>query len=126
MNNLLLITGDEVFERNECLEKIKSSFGELVKGINYIVLDKDNISSLENEINTYAFGFDKKLISVVGPCFNEEKALPIFMEEMEKVTSDMEKEFDVSFEYIFIDDGSRDATPKIMKELSEKWIISVI
>lgn len=64
MNNLFLITGDEIYDRNECLEKIKSSFGELVKGINYIVLDKDNISNLENEINTYPFGFDKKLIIV--------------------------------------------------------------
>lgn len=64
MNNLYLITGEEVYERNECLEKIKKSFGELVKGINYIVLDKDNISNLENEINTYPFGFSKKLIIV--------------------------------------------------------------
>ena len=64
MNNLYLITGDEVYEKNECLEKIKESFGELVKGINYIVLDKDNISSLESEINTYAFGYSKKLIVV--------------------------------------------------------------
>lgn len=64
MKNLFLITGEEVYERNECLEKIKESFGELVKGINYIVLDKDNISNLESEINTYAFGFAKKLIVV--------------------------------------------------------------
>ena len=64
MESLYLITGDEVYERNECLEKIKKSFGELVKGINYIVLDKDNISNLENEINTYPFGFNKKLIIV--------------------------------------------------------------
>ena len=64
MEKLYLITGDEVYERNECLEKIKKSFGELVKGINYIVLDKDSISNLENEINTYPFGFNKKLIIV--------------------------------------------------------------
>lgn len=64
MESLYLITGDEIYERNECLEKIKKSFGELVKGINYIVLDKDNISNLENEINTYPFGFDKKLIII--------------------------------------------------------------
>lgn len=63
---------------------------------------------------------DKKLISVVVPCFNEEKAIPFFIEEMTKVVSDMEKEFNVNFEYIFIDDGSKDSTSKIMKELSEK------
>lgn len=64
MNNLYLITGEETYDKNEALEKIKNSFGELVKGINYIVLDKDNLSNLENEINTYPFGFEKKLIIV--------------------------------------------------------------
>ena len=64
MNNLYLITGEEIYEKNECLDKIKESFGELVKGINYIVLDKDSISNLDNEINTYPFGFSSKLIIV--------------------------------------------------------------
>ncbi len=63
---------------------------------------------------------NKELISIVVPCFNEEKAIPFFIEEMEKVTKDMEKEFELSFEYIFIDDGSKDATPKILKELAAK------
>lgn len=35
-----------------------------MNGINYIVLDKDSIDNLENEIMTYPFGFDKKLIIV--------------------------------------------------------------
>lgn len=64
MKNLFLITGEETYEKNECLEKIKASYGELVKGINYIILDKDNISNLESEIDTYPFGFEKKLIIV--------------------------------------------------------------
>lgn len=64
MENLYLITGDETYEKEECLQKIKNEFGELVKGINYIVLDRDNISNLESEINTYPFGYSKKLIIV--------------------------------------------------------------
>ena len=64
MSNLYLITGEETYEKNECLEKIKSSFGKLEKGINYIIIDKENISNLENEISTYPFGYDKKLIVV--------------------------------------------------------------
>lgn len=64
MKNLFLITGEETYEKNECLEKIKASYGELVKGINYIILDKDSISNLESEIDTYPFGFEKKLIVV--------------------------------------------------------------
>lgn len=64
MNNLYLITGDETYEKKECLQKIKEKFDKLVKGINYIVLDKDTIFNLEAEINTYPFGYSKKLIVV--------------------------------------------------------------
>ncbi len=62
--NLYLITGDDVLEKEETLAKIQEDFGEKVKGINYIVLDKDSLKNLESEINTYAFGFSKKLIIV--------------------------------------------------------------
>ncbi len=56
MNSLYLITGDELYEKTECLNKIKGSFNELMKGINYVILDNDSISNLENEIITYPFG----------------------------------------------------------------------
>lgn len=64
MENLYLITGDDLFEREKTVEKIKSAFGELVKGINFIVIDKDTINLLQGEVTTYPFGFDKKLIIV--------------------------------------------------------------
>ncbi len=58
-------------------------------------------------------------ISVVVSCYNEEKALPLFYEEMERVRK---RDFDgiVDFEYIFVNDGSKDNTLKIMKELNKK------
>lgn len=48
-------------------------------------------------------------ISVVVSCYNEEKALPLFYEEMERVRK---KDFEgiVEFEYIFVNDGSKDNT----------------
>lgn len=61
---LYLITGDDTYEKEKRLNEIEESFGEKVKGINYVILDKDSLSSLENEINTYAFGFSCKLIVV--------------------------------------------------------------
>ena len=64
MEHLYLITGSETYDKQAMLEKIKTSFGKLEKGINYIVLDKDTISVLENEINTYPFGYSQKLIVV--------------------------------------------------------------
>ena len=62
--NLYLITGTDILEREERLEKIQEEFGEKVKGINYIILDKDSVKNLEAEINTYAFGYSSKLIIV--------------------------------------------------------------
>ncbi len=58
-------------------------------------------------------------ISVVVSCYNEEKALPLFYEEMERVRK---KDFEgiVEFEYIFVYDGSKDNTLKIIKELNQK------
>ena len=49
-----------------------------------------------------------KKISVIVSCYNEEEALPLFYKEMEQVRK---KDFkDVDFEYIFVNDGSKDKT----------------
>ena len=58
-------------------------------------------------------------ISVVVSCYNEEKALPLFYEEMERVRK---QDFDgnVDFEYIFVNDGSKDKTLDIIRELRKK------
>ena len=56
-------------------------------------------------------------ISIVVPIYNEEEAIPIFYEEIKKVSKKL-KEY--SFEYIFVDDGSRDNSLNILKELSKK------
>lgn len=53
-------------------------------------------------------------ISVIVSCYNEEKAIPLFYEEMEKNTKNFEN---VEFEYIFVDDGSFDNTLQIIKNL---------
>ena len=57
-----------------------------------------------------------KILSVIVPCFNEEQALPFFYEEIKKISVKMK---DVSFEYLFIDDGSNDNTLSVIKKYSE-------
>jgi len=58
-----------------------------------------------------------ELISLIVPCYNEEKALPSFWKETLAVTEQMN---DVDFEFIFVDDGSRDGTLPLLRQLAEQ------
>jgi glycosyltransferase involved in cell wall biosynthesis len=60
---------------------------------------------------------ERKLISIVVPCYNEEETLHILYEELNKVTSAMEG---YTFEYVFVNDGSKDRTILMIKELAEQ------
>lgn len=59
----------------------------------------------------------KDKISVIVSCYNEEQSIPLFYEEMSRVASEMNK---VDFEFMFVDDGSKDKTLEIVKDLSSK------
>lgn len=60
---------------------------------------------------------DKETLSLIVPCYNEEEALPIFYEEACKVTNTMTQ---VNIEFLFVDDGSKDKTMDVVKELAAK------
>jgi len=55
-------------------------------------------------------------ISLIIPCYNEEESLPPLYEALKDVTGSMP---DYDFEMIFVDDGSKDRTLPILKELAE-------
>lgn len=59
------------------------------------------------------------LISIVAPCYNEEASLPPFYKEINAVFGTMRGQFDVDFELLFIDDGSRDNTLSIVKSCAK-------
>lgn len=59
----------------------------------------------------------KKLISLIIPCYNEEEGLDILHSALEDVANKMEN---YDFEYLFINDGSKDKTLEKIVELSEK------
>jgi len=62
-----------------------------------------------------------KLVSVVVPCYNEQEVLPMFYEEITKVTGQMMRDFpELTFEYLFINDGSKDTTLEILRSLALK------
>ena len=57
-----------------------------------------------------------KLLSAIVPCYNEESNIKDFYEEFMKVVPFFEKK-DVTYEVIFIDDGSKDNTVQEVKNL---------
>ena len=59
---IYLLYGEETFLLEQQLKKIKKNFGELIKGINYIVIDENNVQELIADIETPAFGYPNKLI----------------------------------------------------------------
>ncbi len=59
----------------------------------------------------------KKKISIIVPCYNEEEALPLFYKEIKKIEEKMEY---LNFEYIFVNDGSKDKTLEILRKFSKK------
>ena len=54
-------------------------------------------------------------ISVIVPCYNEEEVLPLFYREVTRVADEMDG---FAFEFLFVDDGSRDGTMKVIKGLA--------
>lgn len=56
-------------------------------------------------------------ITLIIPCYNEQEVLGILYEELKKVTSQMNQH---SFELLFVDDGSKDDTLRILKEMAEQ------
>lgn len=56
-------------------------------------------------------------ITIIVPCYNEEESLPYFYEEITKTAKKMKK---VDFEFLFINDGSKDNTLDELRKLSKK------
>lgn len=59
----------------------------------------------------------KKLLSIVVPCYNEEPALQSFYKAVNEVSQEMSS---LDFEFVFVDDGSRDGTMREIEKLRAK------
>ena len=57
-----LIYGTDNFLKDQYLRKLKKSFGDLQLGINFIQVDDSNVDKIISDIETPAFGFEKKII----------------------------------------------------------------
>lgn len=59
---IYLLYGEEKFLLETELKRIKKQCGDLLNGINYISLDENSIENIIQDIETPAFGYEKKLI----------------------------------------------------------------
>ena len=59
-------------------------------------------------------------LSCIIPCYNEEAALPYFLQEIRKVADNMSTTFQLDFEILFINDGSRDKTLQILRQAAQE------
>ena len=64
-----------------------------------------------------------KILSIVVPCYNEEKALPYFYDEINKISKDMGRKYRLEFEFVFVDDGSKDNTANILKNMADTFFL---
>ena len=59
-------------------------------------------------------------LSCIIPCYNEEAALPYFLQEIRKEADNMATTFQLDFEILFINDGSRDKTLQILRQAAHE------
>lgn len=59
-------------------------------------------------------------LCIIVPCYNEEAALPYFLQEIRKVADNMSTTFQLDFEILFINDGSRDKTLQILRQAAQE------
>jgi polyisoprenyl-phosphate glycosyltransferase len=57
-----------------------------------------------------------KKLSIIVPCYNEQENVQLFFQETEKNVI----EIPVEVEYVFVDDGSKDQTLSVLRNLAEK------
>ena len=62
LRGIYLLYGEEKFLLESSLKHIKKIFGEQIVGINYILVDDTNLDVIISDIETPAFGYEKKLI----------------------------------------------------------------
>lgn len=64
LDSLYLIYGEEEYLVDKLMKKIRKNFGELLPGMNYIQIDETSTKDIISNIESPAFGYEKKLIIV--------------------------------------------------------------
>ena len=127
LSSIYLLYGKETYLLENTVKKIKKLFGNLVDGLNYIKIDNFNLDNLIPELQTPAFGFEKKLIIVKDTDLLKKQAKKkskIITDKIEKVFMYISENIDTIKEQnviIFIEDDVD--KNKLYKELENVGII---
>ena len=62
-----------------------------------------------------------KKVSIIIPAYNEEESLPLLYDRLSKVISNLKN---YEFELLFINDGSKDNTLKIINNLQKEDVLA--
>lgn len=100
---IYLFYGEETYLLETRVKKIKKEYQQLILGINFIQIDDTNVEELIADLETPAFGFDKKLIIA--------KNTGIFKKEKKTTKSDSKKKK--------VDDTRLPLNEKIAKYIQE-------
>lgn len=127
MDSINLLYGEEIFLIDSTYKKIKKEFGELNTGINYISIDDTNLDILLTEIQTPAFGYEKKLLVVRNVLLKKEgKKKNIETKEIQEKLLDFLKnnkeEFEISNVLIIIEQEC-DEKCKLFKYIEKEYTI---
>lgn len=60
------------------------------------------------------------LVTIIVPCYNEEAALPYFLEAIQKTEAEMIAAYGCGFELLFVNDGSKDGTLSVLRRFAKE------
>lgn len=98
-----LLYGEDNYLKNEFVKKAKKSFGELQLGINYIQIDESNVNNVISDIETPAFGYEKKMIIVKNANLMQKKNA--ISDKLSEYLNDADKQILDSIELIIVEDS---------------------
>ena len=93
LSSIYLLYGQERYLLDNVVKKIKKSFGNLVDGLNYIKIDNSAIDNIISEIQTPAFGFERKLIIIKNTDLlkkQSKKKNQLIIDKIEKISEYIE------------------------------------
>lgn len=99
LKSLYLFYGPEKYLIEEDIRKIKKSFGDLQTGINYIEINENNVLDIISNLETPAFGFDKKLIIVKNSGLFKKDTKGTTSENREKIEKYLKENFEFLKDY---------------------------